>query len=82
MSYHALREFYLVGPMIYIATTRLAAEKATPADVARLRRVQADFRKAIAEKDVEERVVANNEFHLQIGVIARNDYLLPSLRRL
>lgn len=82
MSYHALREFYLVGPMIYIATTRLAAEKATPADVKLLKRVQEEFRKAIADNNVEERVVANNEFHLQIGMMARNDYLLPSLRRL
>lgn len=82
MSYHALREFYLIGPMIYIATTRLAAEKATNADVQILRRVQADFARAIREGDVEERVVANNEFHLQIGLIARNDYLMPSLRRL
>lgn len=82
MSYHALREFYLIGPMIYIATTRLAAEKATKADVETLKQVQARFRDAIAEENVEERVVANNDFHLQIGIIARNDYLMPSLRRL
>lgn len=82
MSYHALREFYLIGPMIYIATTRLAAEKATKADVQSLRHVQAEFARAIREGDVEERVVANNEFHLLIGRIARNDYLMPSLRRL
>lgn len=82
MSYHALREFYLVGPMIYIATTRLAAEKATKADIEILKRVQSGFRKAIEDGDVEERVVANNDFHLQIGLIARNDYLMPSLRRL
>lgn len=82
MSYHALREFYLIGPMIYIATTRLAAEKATATDVALLKGVQEEFRRAISEGNVEERVIANNEFHLQIGVIARNDYLMPSLRRL
>lgn len=82
MSYHALRDFYLVGPMIYIATTRLAAEKATKGDVELLRRIQGGFRKAIQDGDVEERVVTNNEFHLQIGVISRSDYLIPSLRRL
>jgi DNA-binding GntR family transcriptional regulator len=82
MSYHALREFYLTGPMIYIATTRLAAEKATAQDVARLTGVQARFAQAISDGNVEERVIANNDFHLEIGIIARNDYLMPSLRRL
>lgn len=82
LGHQALREFYLTGPMIYIATTRLAAEKATPADVDRLRAAQDAFRAAIAAGDVEGRVIANNDFHLTIGLIARNDYLLPSLRRL
>lgn len=82
LGHQALREFYLTGPMIYIATTRLAAEKATPADVDRLRAAQDAFRAAIAAGDVEGRVIANNDFHLAIGLIARNDYLLPSLRRL
>ena len=31
MSYHALRDFHLVAPMIYIATTKLAAENASKA---------------------------------------------------
>lgn len=82
MSYHALRDFFLVGPMVYIATTRLAAEKATKKDIEQLKAIQSEFCKAIAEGDVAGRVIANNEFHLQIGVIARNDYLIPSLRRL
>jgi DNA-binding GntR family transcriptional regulator len=82
MNYHSLHDFFLVAPMIYIATTQLAAERASKADINLLRRVQREFRKATTDDDVDGRIFANNEFHLQIGKIARNDYLIPSLRRL
>lgn len=82
MSYNALRDFFLVAPMIYIATTKLAAEVATKADVARLGAIQSRFRQAAVEADVDGRIFSNNEFHLEIGRIAGNDYLMPSLTRL
>ncbi len=82
MNYNALRDFFLVAPMIYIATTKLAAEAASEADVERLKAVQRRFRQAAIDADVEGRIFANNEFHLVIGRIARNDYLMPSLTRL
>jgi DNA-binding GntR family transcriptional regulator len=82
MTFDTLRNFFLAAPMIYIATTRLAAASATPADLKRLQTIQRAFRKAIKEDDVRGRVFANDEFHLAIGEIARNEYLLPSLRRL
>jgi DNA-binding GntR family transcriptional regulator len=81
MSYQSLRNFYLVAPMIYIVSTKLAAEHASKRDVALLRHIQSDFRRAAASRDVEARIFSNNEFHLEIGKIARNDYLIPSLRR-
>lgn len=82
MSYHALRDFYLVAPMIYIATAKLAADNARAADVAALRSIQDGFRAAIEAGDVNARIFANDAFHHEIGKIARNAYLLPSLRRL
>jgi DNA-binding GntR family transcriptional regulator len=82
MSYHALRDFFLVAPMIYIATTKLAAEIASKADVDALKEIQRQFRQAAADRDVEGRIFSNNEFHHEIGRIARNDYLMPSLTRL
>lgn len=82
MNYNALRDFFLVAPMIYIATTKLAAEVATKADVTRLAAIQARFRQAAVAADVDGRIFSNNEFHLEIGRIAGNDYLLPSLTRL
>jgi len=81
MSYQSLRNFYLVAPMIYSVTTKLAAENASKADVELLKRVQREFRRAAASGDVEGRIFSNNEFHLEIGKVARNDYLIPSLRR-
>lgn len=82
MSYSALRDFFLVAPMIYIATTKLAAEVATKADVAGLRKIQDGFRRAALDGDVDGRIFLNNDFHLEIGKVARNEYLIPSLRRL
>ena len=82
MNYHSLRDFFLVAPMIYIATTKLAAQTASKADVDLLKRVQRGFRQAATEGDVDGRIFSNNEFHLQIGKVARNEYLIPSLRRL
>jgi DNA-binding GntR family transcriptional regulator len=82
MNYNALRDFFLVAPMIYIATTKLAAEVASAADIERLKKIQRQFRQAAVDKDVEGRIFSNNEFHHEIGRIARNDYLMPSLTRL
>ncbi len=82
MNYHSLRDFFLVAPMIYITATKLAAVTATRADVERLRGIQRAFRQAARDADVDARIFTNNEFHLEIGRIARNDYLIPSLTRL
>lgn len=82
MNYYSLRNFFLVAPMIYIATTQLAAEVASKADVDGLKSIQRQFRRAAIDGDVDGRIFSNNEFHLEIGKIARNDYLIPSLTRL
>lgn len=72
----------LAAPLIYIATTQLAATHASEAEIETLKAIQEDFRKAIEEKHVENRVIHNDAFHLEIGRMAHNDYLMPSLRRL
>jgi len=82
MSYQSLRDFFLVAPLIYAATTRLAAEVATKTDVSDLRQIQANFRQSVESGDVDGRVFHNDQFHLHIGEVAKNAYLLPSLRRL
>ncbi len=82
MSYNTLRGFFLAAPMVYVATTQLAADNATPRELDELRDIQRSFRQAIANGDVSSRVHFNDLFHLQIGLMAHNDYLMPSLRRL
>jgi DNA-binding GntR family transcriptional regulator len=82
MTHKTLRNFFMAAPMIYAATTRLAAEHATPARIARLKDCQRAFRQAIRTGDAAERALANERFHALIGEMADNEYLLPSLRRL
>lgn len=81
MGYQSLRDFFLFAPLVYVASVRLAAERRSEADLDRLRAIQATFRAAIAAGDVEARVFENDSFHLAIGEIAGNAYILPSLRR-
>lgn len=82
MSYQSLRSFFQAAPLLYIATAQLAAQNATPEEIAQLKQVQAHFKVAIVHDDLDARVLHNDAFHQQIGHMAHNDYLLPSLRRL
>lgn len=82
MNFQSLRSFFLAAPLIYVATTRLAAENATPAEIQELKQIQKCFRAAITYNDVESRVMFNDQFHRAIGQMARNLYLMASLRRL
>ncbi|RUM07894.1 GntR family transcriptional regulator [Rhizobium chutanense] len=82
MSYQSLRDFFLLAPMIYITANRLAAENGTRGQLDVLKQIQQSFRKSVDNCDVEGRVFYNDQFHRQIGEMAHNVYLVPSLRRL
>jgi DNA-binding GntR family transcriptional regulator len=82
MNFQSLRGFFHAAPLVYIATTQLAAGLATRKDIDGLKTIQKRFRAAFESHDVEGRVLWNDEFHLEIGKIAHNPYLMPSLRRL
>ena len=82
MNYDSLRNYFLAAPLIYVATTKLAAAHATQAEIDNLRRIQERFRAAVDGADIDGRVMQNDEFHLAIGKAAHNPYLLPSLCRL
>ena len=82
MTHKTLRNFFVAAPMIYAATSRLAAEHATPAQIVRLKESQWAFRQAIKNGNAAERALGNERFHSIIGEMADNEYLLPSLRRL
>ncbi|MBV2181538.1 MAG: GntR family transcriptional regulator [Castellaniella sp.] len=82
MNHSTLRHFFLAAPMIYAAIGRLAAHHFTPAQLARLRNTQAQFRQACAAGDVTATVLCNNQFHEIIGEMSGNIYLQASLNRL
>lgn len=82
MNFQSLRSFFLAAPLVYIATTQLAAANASRSEINELKAIQKRFRAAIEENDVEGRVIYNDKLHLEIGRMAHNDYLMPSLRRL
>lgn len=82
MTHKTLRNFFIAAPMIYAATTRLAAEHATPAQIVRLKECQWAFRQTIKGGNAAERALGNEQFHSIIGEMADNEYLMPSLRRL
>jgi DNA-binding GntR family transcriptional regulator len=48
----------------------------------RLKECQWAFRQAMRNGDAAERALCNERFHALIGVMADNEYLTPSLRRL
>jgi DNA-binding GntR family transcriptional regulator len=82
MTHKTLRNFFVAAPMIYAATTRLAAEHATPAQIVKLKECQWAFRQAMRNADAALRALENERFHSIIGAMADNEYLMPSLRRL
>jgi DNA-binding GntR family transcriptional regulator len=82
MTHKTLRNFFIAAPMIYAATSRLAAENATAEQISRLKECQRAFRQAIRSGDTAERALGNERFHSIIGEMADNEYLTPSLRRL
>lgn len=82
MTHKSLHNFFVAAPMIYAATSHLAAENARPQQIERLKQAQIAFRAAIRSGDAAERAMTNERFHAIIGEMSDNEYLLPSLRRL
>lgn len=82
MSHASLRNFFLVAPMIYAATGRLAVQNCKPAQLKALKETQKRFRKAVQTHHSAVLVLENNRFHEIMGEMAANPYLQPSLGRL
>ena len=82
MSHKTMRDFFMTAPLIYASVARLAAENATPAQIAELRAVQKNFRAAVEGGAPDDMVFWNDRFHFVMGEMADNQYLMPSLRRL
>lgn len=82
MSHKSLRDFFQTAPMIYASIARLAAQNATSGQIRTLKGVQKKFRKAVENDVAEDMVFWNDRFHFDMGLMADNQYLMPSLQRL
>lgn len=82
MDAKSMRHFFMTAPMIYAAISRLAAQIATASQIDKLSDIQRQFKQAVSDQSVESLVFLNDQFHFQIGEMADNAYLKPSLQRL
>ena len=82
MDLHVMRMFFQTAPVIYANVARLAAENCQAGDVPGLQAIQDRFRAATEAGDAGQAALLNHQFHLKIGEMARNTYLLPSLKRM
>ncbi|WP_101067184.1 GntR family transcriptional regulator [Roseovarius salinarum] len=82
MDIATMRMFFQTAPLVYANIARLAAENRRSDEIATLARIQDGFRAATAKGDAGEAAILNHRFHLQIGEMAHNPYLLPSLKRM
>lgn len=82
MSHKSLRDFFQTAPMIYASIARLAAQSATSEQIENLKSVQRKFRKAVEDDAADDMVFWNDRFHFDMGLMADNQYLMPSLQRL
>lgn len=82
MDHKTLRVFFQTAPLIYVAVARLAAENAQPAQIDDLRAMQTAMTTAVDRGEANDIVYCHNQFHMSVGEMAANPYLLPSLQRL
>ncbi len=82
MNYTTIRNFFMTAPMIYAAIGRLATKNASREQLSDLQAAQDNFRKAVANNELDGMVFYNDSFHRLIGDMANNPYLQPSYERL
>lgn len=82
MDLPVMRMFFQTAPVVYANVARLAAENRREADIHALQSIQNEFRAAAESAASGEAALLNHSFHLKIGEMAQNPYLLPSLKRM
>lgn len=82
MDLGSMRCFFETAPLIYASMARLAAENRTSTQLDMLKEIQREFLAATSAGDAGAAAICNHRFHAQIGEMAQNQYLLPSLNRM
>lgn len=82
MDMARMRQFFQTAPMIYAATTRMAAEERGAGRIDELTAIQVAFRTAARGDSPARSAILNHRFHGLIGQMAGNPYLSAALERL
>ncbi|MEO0567742.1 MAG: GntR family transcriptional regulator [Pseudomonadota bacterium] len=82
MDLPVMRMFFQTAPVVYANVARLAAENRREAEIPALQLIQNEFRMAAESAASGQAALLNHSFHLRIGEMAQNPYLLPSLKRM
>ncbi|NKX56459.1 GntR family transcriptional regulator [Arthrobacter mobilis] len=82
LSEKDVRDLFDVRESLEVLACRLAAERATPADLRRLAGLLDEASAALARGALREAQRANSEFHDTVGQIADNDFLRSALEPL
>lgn len=77
-----IQQFFTAATQSYAFAIWLAADNATADECEQLQLIQSSFDQAVTSRDVQAMVTSNNRFHLKIGEMAHNCFLLPTLKRL
>lgn len=77
-----LPQFFDALTLMYRVTTRLAAANRTEDEIASIRRLQAGYADAVADKDVFRMIEVNREFHAEIARAGKNRYYSELFQRL
>ena len=77
-----MHHFFDALTLMYRVTTRLAAENRSAADLTTIRARQAEFDRALANRDALAMIAANRDFHAAIAEAGRNPYYISLFNRL
>jgi DNA-binding GntR family transcriptional regulator len=75
ISLHGTQTFFEALDLVQRAMTRLAADRHTPQDLARIEQECRRFERAAQRHDIEAMAAANFDFHMAIAAAGRNAYL-------
>ena len=82
MDLPVMRMFFQTAPVVYANVARLAAENRREAEIPALQLMPDGSRMAAESAASGQAALLNHSFHLRIGEMAQNPYLLPSLKRM
>jgi len=82
IDFENLPVYFEALTLMYRVTTRAAAVRRTPADIARIRAMQASYAEAVKRSDAKGMIGTNRDFHIAIAEAGGNSYFTSWFGRL